>query len=497
MKKRIGVFLRGVACCLMLAALVACGGDKSGGDGVYTINMMLLSNGTTPDVAEVQAAVNERIKEDGIKVEFVIMDWSFVEQINLMVSGGEKIDFIPVWGGDLGNDVAQGKLLPLSKLLDGVGKPTKDTLGEYLQGTTFKGEVYALPTIRDMPQSFGICAREDILLKYGYNIKDLTTVEKWEEVFTNIAPKEPEITMLYTQGSGNDIIQQMLQDYDSLGMDSNGVLMNRGQDIPFKVVNYYDTPEYEQRARMIRRWYQNGWIVKDATTNPQGGSLQVGAGKLLAFTSNLKPGFDAQSSLGASGVKMVQVDLAPAVGYTSNVASINWGIPITCKNPEKTMLLINRLYTDPVVWNLINWGIEGKHYVKMNDHIATYAPGVDASNSGYVMNLSWFYGNSLMDGGLMWEGNEYDVNEQMKEFNRTAIFSKAMGFNFDSTPVRNAITSVQNVINEYRLAMGAGMLDVNENLPKFRKAMKDAGVDEIVAEKQKQLDAWAHEKGLY
>ena len=46
----------------------------------------------------------------------------------------------------------------------------------------------------------------------------------------------------------------------------------------------------------------------------------------------------------------------------------------------------------------------------------------------------------------------------MREFNRTAIFSKATGFNFDTTPVRNAITSVTNVVNEYRLAMGAGML---------------------------------------
>jgi putative aldouronate transport system substrate-binding protein len=462
---------------------------------VFTVNMMVLSNGTTPDIEEVERAINDHIRPDGIQVDFVIMDWSFVETINLMVSSGEKLDLIPVWGSDLSNDVAQGKLQPLTPYLSGVAKGAAETLKDYLISTTDKNDVYAFPTIRDMSLEIGICAREDILTKYGYNVKDINNVQKLEALFEDIAPKEPELIMFYTQGNGNDITQQLLQDWDNLGNDEYGVLMNWGQDLPFKVVNLFEQPEYEERVRLLRKWYQRGWIVKDGTTNPQGGPLQVGAGKLFAFASNLKPGFDAQSSLAASGVKMVQSAFGPAFSYTSYVALINWAIPVTCKNPEKTALFLDKLYTDPVVWNLLNWGIEGKHYKKLTNNIATYADGVNPSNSGYLMNLTWFYGNSLVQGGLMWEGNADDINQQMREFNRTSMKSKAMGFNFDTTPVRNAITSVHNVINEYRLALGMGLMDVDETLPRFKRALKDAGIDEIIAEKQKQLDAWASANG--
>jgi putative aldouronate transport system substrate-binding protein len=241
----------------------------------------------------------------------------------------------------------------------------------------------------------------------------------------------------------------------------------------------------------MRRWYQNGWIVPDATTNPQGGTTQVGAGKLFGFASNLKPGFDAQSTLGTGGVKMVTSTFTPALTHTQYASLLTWSIPVTCKNPEKAAQFLNLMFTDPVVYNLVNWGIEGKHYVKMNDRIITYPEGVTADNTGYNMNLTWFYGNSLI--GYMWEGNAYDVNDQMLEFNSTATISKATGFNFDTTSVRNAIAAVTNVINEYRLAMGAGMLDVDENLPKFIASLKGAGIDEIIAEKQRQLDAWTKE----
>jgi putative aldouronate transport system substrate-binding protein len=147
------------------------------------------------------------------------------------------------------------------------------------------------------------------------------------------------------------------------------------------------------------------------------------------------------------------------------------------------------MYTDPVIVNLIDWGIEGKHYVKLNDKVITYPQGVSASNTGYNMNAAWFFGNSLI--AYVWEGNPPDTNEQMVEFNRTAIFSKALGFTFDTAPVRNAVTSVANVAAEYRVALEFGMLDVDQNLPKFIAALKDAGMDDIIAEKQKQLDAWA------
>ena len=50
------------------------------------------------------------------------------------------------------------------------------------------------------------------------------------------------------------------------------------------------------------------------------------------------------------------------------------------------------------------------------------------------------------------------------------------------------MTAVSNVINQYEDALGNGTVDVESTLPQFIKALKDAGIDDIITEKQKQFD---------
>lgn len=46
------------------------------------------------------------------------------------------------------------------------------------------------------------------------------------------------------------------------------------------------------------------------------------------------------------------------------------------------------------------------------------------------------------------------------------------------------------VVAEYRDALFYGLVDVDTYLKKFNEELKVAGIDEIIAEEQKQLDAW-------
>lgn len=80
------------------------------------------------------------------------------------------------------------------------------------------------------------------------------------------------------------------------------------------------------------------------------------------------------------------------------------------------------------------------------------------------------------------------------EFNNNAIQSKALGFVFDSTAVKTEMAAVKAVMDEYRLSLENGTIDPKENLPKFRQALKDAGIDTVIAEKQRQLDEWSAER---
>jgi len=166
-----------------------------------------------------------------------------------------------------------------------------------------------------------------------------------------------------------------------------------------------------------------------------------------------------------------------------------WGIPQSSKVPEAAMKFLNLMYADKDIVNLLSWGIEGKHYEKVSDNVIKYPDGVYAGNNGYNLNMSFAMGNSFLS--YVFEGNDPNLWNQTAEFNKNAIKSKALGFNFDSSPVKTEVTAVSNVVSKYALGLEYGILDPDKSLPEFIKGLKAAGIDKIIAEKQKQLDKWA------
>jgi putative aldouronate transport system substrate-binding protein len=65
-----------------------------------------------------------------------------------------------------------------------------------------------------------------------------------------------------------------------------------------------------------------------------------------------------------------------------------------------------------------------------------------------------------------------------------------LGFTFDISPVKTEAAAIANVINEYRRAVTCGEVDPDVYIPRFNAALKSAGLDMFIAEKQRQLDTW-------
>ena len=94
-----------------------------------------------------------------------------------------------------------------------------------------------------------------------------------------------------------------------------------------------------------------------------------------------------------------------------------------------------------------------------------------------------------------WEGDDLDLySTQLPAYNDGSRISGAFGFTFDNTSVASQIAAVENVKSEYLTLMNWGMLDPETELPKFIEKLKEAGIDEIIAEKQRQLDEWLASK---
>ena len=126
--------------------------------------------------------------------------------------------------------------------------------------------------------------------------------------------------------------------------------------------------------------------------------------------------------------------------------------------------------------------------MKVSDNVIDYPNGVDSSSVGFS-GLGWLFGNQFLS--YTFKGDDEKLWDDMKAFNDRAIKSKALGFMFDSTPVKTEFAAVTNVTGQYRNALESGVIDPEKELPQFIAKLKDAGIDKIIAEKQKQLDEWA------
>ena len=216
------------------------------------------------------------------------------------------------------------------------------------------------------------------------------------------------------------------------------------------------------------------------------------AHRAFAMSTGLKPGFDTQESQ-VVGEEVVSVALTECYTTSTIVQTAQWCIPHNATEPEAAMRFLNLLYTDTELINLFDWGIEGTHYVKTEDGHITYPEGVDSENSGYSLGLGWIFGNQYLS--YVWEGDDLDLYDQLKEFNDSALKSGAFGFVYDSNNVKTEVAAVSNVLNEYRAGLEFGVMDPETTLPEFLGALDAAGINTIIEEKQRQLDEWVAAQG--
>jgi len=463
--------------------------SQAGGGKTEQLTVAFLGIGTMTDAAAVGDAISAITKEKiNATVKLMPIDVSaWTQQTNLLLAGNEPLDLMVTSSFfNYSTQVAKNQLLPLDDLLDKYGPTIKDTMEpEIYNGTRINGKIYGVPSVRDTAADYGFIARKDLVDKYGIDFSGVKTYADLEPIFKKIKDNEPGVNPLVQRSQTGTIVSEILaSQFDLLG-EGLGVLNLANDDL--KVINIFETPEYKEALDLTRKWYQAGYIMQDAATTQEGNNALVKAGKAFGYFSNMKPGFEAQEK-GLNGYEMTAVRLTPPISVSTSANSFMLSIPRNTRDADRAMQLMNLMYTDKDIVNLLSNGIEGKHYVKTDSGQIKTPDGV---TSGWVFN-QWEVGNnSLAD---VWEGTDPDIWTQMKEFNKSAVFSKAIGFVFDSTPVKTEIAAATNVMNQYKVGLESGSLDP-ELLGEFVSKLKDAGLDKIMAEKQKQLDAWAAANG--
>ncbi|CAN7387504.1 ABC transporter substrate-binding protein [Paenibacillus sp. LjRoot153] len=406
------------------------------------------------------------------------------QQMNLMTSSGEKLDMYLQFGQSYASDVAAGKVVAMDGLLDKYGQDLKKQFDvDYLKSALVNGKTYGIPVLKDFTTGqAGIVMRKDLVDKYKIDVASIKKIDDLDQVFKTIKDNEPGITPL---GAGQSVPSDQYVWYDRLG-DRFGVLT--GFDNGLKLVNLYESKEYEDYLKKVNTWFKSGYISKDAATSKISGSELMKANKIFAyFLANKPGGVEGENRL--SSTELVFAPVLPNVfSTTSDVLQAMWSISNNSTNAERTMMFMNLMYADKDIANLLMWGIEGKHYVKTSETSADFPTGIDGKTVGYT-NQAWLIGNPTLTYTFGTEPK--DKWKVTLDVNKNAVKSKALGFSFNAEAVKNEITALNNVTEQYKKGLESGTIDPADKLQEFRTKLKAAGIDKVIAEKQKQLDAWA------
>lgn len=486
-----GVFLGVVLLAALAAAPLLAEGSREDSAGAgseaaapYEISWYFTGNGAQRDEAAVEAALNEYLVDRiNATIDINALDWgSFDSTIQLMIASGEPFDlcFTSSWTNNYVQNVSRGAFLPLDDLLqENAPKLMEQMPPLALEAVRIDGNVYAVPAIKEQAHNFGFYVRTDMLEKYNLDPSTVETFEDIEPFFETIAQNEPEMLPYdVTGGTGGYVFL----DWDWMGEDTIGVLDQE----TLQVVNEWALPETRARLETMERFYNAGYLRRDVATIVEHWSFMK-RGEAFATSQLLKPGEGAVRTR-EWGYPVTQIDVTEPVMSTRDILAAMMAVSITSGDPARSIQFLDLLATDPFVNNTVNYGVEGTHFVKVGENTIDFPAGLNSQTNGYFPGTTWMFGS--MYPNYIFPGDDPDIMDTFRRYNDNARPHASLGFLFDSTPVKAAISAVANVMSEYATALSTGSVPVASTLPEFLEKLEQVGVGRILEEKQRQFDAW-------
>lgn len=464
-------------------------------DGNWTgetshIVMTLITAGTDPvDMQKVQDAVNEiSVKRIGVEVEFKpVSVFDAPSQVPMWIGAGEQIDLMACAFTGISPYIDMNMIEPLEQWLD-TEAPDLQKLAEEGQNVYEKssdGIIYGIHTAPGVPASVGgfILPKsllEEIGSDYQFSYENLVTLDDLDEIFAAIKEKHPDsyIGLLGSLPPSTYVICT-----DMLGATlASGALIGTDSTT---VENYFASDEYYDYLQHVRSWYENGYVLKDAATTDVSLSENINSGVFWGNFSDCSYGL-RKANEDTTGEEWTALVIQPPYEASmSPQSNVSWTVPVTSADPEAAVRFLNLLLTDTEVSNLTLYGIEGEEYSVADD--GTIIRLENFNNWG----LPGINGNESIASGIgETEQADIDLRADMALANPT----KGYGFVYDSSAMTNQLTAVQAVITEYQAALETGSVDLDTVYPEFIQKLEANGINEIIADKQAQFDAWLAEQ---
>lgn len=477
-----------------------------------TLKMYFHGSNVTDDTAAMEA-VNAYLKDKiNVTLEPIWGTWGdFDDNVTLSLQGSDDVDiyFTCSWSADEYNKFARDGYWvrldnPDNNLIEKYASDLWSTLPDVLtQGATISGSdgygVYAVPGYKDIATQNCWDVNVPLLEKYGYTVDDIKNADYYSfgEILETVKKGEgDDFYPLLVEGAvlermaTNSIIvtgDSGTGNFMSYYMDPNDVSQPGSHGI--KIENKYATDEFKKFAEQTREYFLAGYIDPACANANQANEIRSQkqkSGDYLIGTQVYSLGYEMQATQ-ERGFEVAMVPCTePYVDTTSSQGAM-MAISTASKNPERAMMFLNLLNTDPTLMTMLNYGVEGVHYelvdglVKFTSERDNYQPWTNGVGNVTILTPT-------VDQGADFWTNFKDYYGNAKEI-------PVLGYSYNCENTETEMGAVANVVAEYMLPICTGAVDPDEKLPEFLDKLESAGIQTILDDANAQLEDFMASKG--
>lgn len=479
--------------CVLCAAIFLCGcGEKEESSQKAESEVPVIRMGTITnswrdeeDLAEISQELGDLIeKKAGFRLELVWIDPLDFEKYVYGLTA-QALDIFVLYDRDYYRSyIEKGLILGLGDYIDQYGANILDVIAipkEELYDNN--GEIYGIPKPMPDINSNGILMKTSFVEKYNMDVTSIKCMEDMEPFLEIIKENERDVTPIVPHQTTSGIISRQ-----PIGDVLDRMLsMVYFDDETLTVRNLYETPEYEQQCRMIRHWYEEGYINPDVLTTCESGRTQVYNGDAFCSEFVVRPDeVEYEKALYGDDIMIVPFDRLPVL-TTNGVWEIMWCVSSSTEYPEESVKAIDLIYSDEELTDLLLYGVEQKDYVALDNGSIDFPDPYSLENASYFNKTKWIFNRYL---SKRWNGVSENINEKMRRFNESAVISPAYGFRLDYSKITVDLMPIRDLIEEYERKLGCGVLDVDTALPEFQRKLRENGSEELIAQVQDQLNQW-------
>jgi len=467
------------------------------------------NNGNPDMLAALNAILTEKVNAE---IQIYHIDWTnYLSVYNLTLAQmdgtvdlvGTASDWLDAWP-----NAKSGAFLELSEdmLKTYAPKTWASVPAENWELCKYDGEIYLMPEDNYAQwTNHGFAYRMDWAKEAGL----ANGVNSWEELTTYVkAVKEnhPELKYVwdadgteYATMAGGWISSH--SNYVSIDGLNSGAMWGGTKDDLYTVYSPYltDTDSLVAYAKTMKEWNEAGVFPTNVLNNTSAANRdEYRIGQTAVEQHHTQTWTDLCSKSSTNTIYDTDADAETGFFYfgeeTKNIVALSithgaMAVSAASKNPERALMVYDLIRNDAECYDLFNYGIKGVQYDINADGYRIVPDTYDSATQSISTNYWWGRNDDLeiKDATKNWDA----IDKLYAEYDQIKINYPYGQFIPDVDSIQNKINNVSAVHEEYMKQISYGLFEgsAEDYVAAYQEALKKAGIEDVTAELQKQIDA--------